>query len=140
MTLARMASLLFMYGASTFVALSTAFKEGLAQNMTNWRGEKWVKELDYVYLAFGCVGILASVNRLSFITGRIESGDLIAAILLTTAVVIRFVKTRAEIAGCNKAAGARRFQPLLPPRLPSVGPSGPFGFRRNPSGKLSGFV
>lgn len=65
-------------------------------------GEKWVKELDYIYLAFGSVGILAAVNRLPFVTGAITGRDLIAPILLTTAIVIRFIKTRADIGQWNK--------------------------------------
>jgi hypothetical protein len=102
MTFARMSSLVFIYGVASFVALSTLLIEGLAQRLTKWRGEKWVKELDYVYLALGCFGILASVNRLSFVTGKIDAGDLVAPVLLTTAIVIRFIKTRADIGGWNK--------------------------------------
>lgn len=102
MTFARMASLVLMYGVASFVALSTLLTEGLAQRLTKWRGEKWIKELDYLYLGLGCGGILATVNRLSFVTGKIETGDLIAPVLLTTAIVIRFIKTRADIGGWNK--------------------------------------
>jgi hypothetical protein len=102
MTFARMSSLVFIYGVASFVALSTLFLEGLARRLTKWRGEKWVKELDYVYLTLGCAGILASVNRLSFVTGKIHAGDLFAPVLLTTAIVIRFIKTRADIGGWNK--------------------------------------
>lgn len=101
MTFARMASLVIIYGVATFVALSTLFTEGLARRLTRWRGEKWVKELDYVYLTLGCFGI-PSVNRLSFVTSRLETSDLLAPVLLTTAIVIRFIKTRAEICGWNK--------------------------------------
>jgi hypothetical protein len=104
MTFARMSSLVFIYGVASFVALSTLLTEGLAPRLTKWRGEKWVKELDYVYLTLGCAGILASVNRLSFVTGKIDAGDLIAPVLLTTAIVIRFIKTRADIGGWNKLA------------------------------------
>jgi hypothetical protein len=43
------------------------------------------------------VGIIASINRFEFVTGRIESADIIAPLVLTTAVVIRFLKTRAEL-------------------------------------------
>ena len=103
MTFARMSSLVLMYGVASFVALNTLLTEGLAQWLTKWRGEKWVKELDYVYLTLGCGGILATVNRLSFVTGKIDAGDLIAPVLLTTAIVIRFIKTRADIGGRNKA-------------------------------------
>jgi hypothetical protein len=53
-------------------------------------------------LSLGSAGIIASVNRLPFVTGKIDSADLFAPLLLTTAVVIRFIKTRAEIGGWNK--------------------------------------
>jgi hypothetical protein len=102
MTFARMSSLVFIYGVASFVALSTLLTEGLAHRLTKWRGEKWVKELDYVYLTLGCAGILASVNRLPFVTEKIDAGDLLAPVLLTTAIVIRFIKTRADIGGWNK--------------------------------------
>jgi hypothetical protein len=102
MTFARISSLVLIYGVATFVALSIVLVEGAAQRLTRWRGEKWIKELDYVYLTLGCAGILASVNRLSFVTAKIDSGDLLAPLLLTTAIVIRFIKTRADIGGWNK--------------------------------------
>jgi hypothetical protein len=55
-----------------------------------------------VYLTIGAAGILASLNRIEFLTGRFEGVDIIAPLVLTTAVVIRFIKTRAEIGGWNK--------------------------------------
>jgi hypothetical protein len=50
----------------------------------------------------GSAGIIATVNRLPFVTGKIAIADLLAPWLLTTAVVIRFIKTKADIAGWNK--------------------------------------
>jgi hypothetical protein len=38
--------------------------------------------------------------------GRLEASDLLAPVLLTTAIVIRFIKTRAEMGGWNKSSGA----------------------------------
>jgi hypothetical protein len=102
MSLGRMSSLLLMYGVGIFVLLSTVMLGGLAERITKWRGEKWVKELDYIYLTLGSAGIIASMNRLPFVTGKIDTGDLFAPLLLITAVVIRFIKTRAEIGGWNK--------------------------------------
>jgi hypothetical protein len=57
---------------------------------------------DSAYLTIGAVGILGSMNRIAFVTDRFEGGDIIAPLLLTTAVVIRFMKTRAEIGEWNK--------------------------------------
>ena len=54
--------------------------------------KKWLKELEYLYLSLGGIGIVTSVNRLPFVTDRIAMGDLIAPLMLTTAVVIRFLK------------------------------------------------
>jgi hypothetical protein len=102
MSLGRMISLLLMYGAALFVLLSTHMVRGGAKRLTTWRGEKWVKELDYIYLTLALAGIVASVNRLPFVIRRIDAGDALAPLLLTTAVVIRFIKTRAEIEGWNK--------------------------------------
>jgi hypothetical protein len=98
----RFAAVLFLYGVLSFVILSTILQSGLAAWLTRKRGEQWVKELDYLYLAIGSIGVLATVNRLPFITNNIEAGDLIAPIIITTAIVIRFIKTRAEIGGWNK--------------------------------------
>ena len=51
-----MISLVLMYGIGSFVVLSAYMLGGLAERLTKWRGEKWVKELDYVYLTFGLGG------------------------------------------------------------------------------------
>jgi hypothetical protein len=37
-------------------------QRGLAAWLARKRGEKWVKELDYLYLAIGFVGVLAAAN------------------------------------------------------------------------------
>jgi hypothetical protein len=98
----RILSLLVMYGVALFALLSTYMRRGWAGRLTRWRGDKWVKELDYIYLTLALAGIIASVNRLPFVTRRIDIGDVFAPVLLTTAVVIRFIKTRADIGGWNK--------------------------------------
>jgi hypothetical protein len=82
--------------------MSDALLGRLGRYLTNRRGEKWTKEMDYVYLAIGVIGILASVNRVEFMTGRFERTDILAPLLLVTAVVIRLIKTRAEIGGWNR--------------------------------------
>jgi hypothetical protein len=93
---------LILYSAALFVLLSEIMLAGLAKFLTAKRGERWVKELDYVYLTIGAVGIVASMNRIEFLTGRFERADILAPLILATAVVIRFVKTRAEIGDWNK--------------------------------------
>jgi hypothetical protein len=73
---------------------------GLAKRLTNKFGPDWVKGLEYIYLGFGAVGILISAARLQFLSGRFEDfekTDIIAPLFLMTAIVIRFIKTRADI-------------------------------------------
>jgi hypothetical protein len=102
LSLARLLAFVLFFGVCLFILLSRALLGGLALKLTKWRGEKWLKELDYLYLTFGFAGIFASVNRLPFVTGKIESADVLAPLLLTTAIVLRVVKTRADIGGWNK--------------------------------------
>jgi hypothetical protein len=99
----ELASVLLLYGVGLFVILGDLMLNG-AKYFTRKRGAKWTKELDYFYLAIGSVGILIALNRVGSLTGRFEGIDIhvIAPLFLTTAVVIRFIKTRAEIEEWNK--------------------------------------
>jgi hypothetical protein len=97
----QVVALLLVYGFSLYVVLCDILKS-LASYLTKKRGEKWVKELDYPYLFLGALGIIASTNRLDIFSGRISRVDILGPLVLTTAVVIRCVKTRADIAGWNK--------------------------------------
>ena len=97
-----MVAFLFMYGSLLFVVLSEVLLHGGANILTKKRGEKWIKELDYFYLSVGIVGILLSLNKISIVTERFEGTDIVAPFFLTTAIVFRFVKTRAEIGQWNK--------------------------------------
>jgi hypothetical protein len=100
--LSSLVSITVMYGVLLFVVLCDAMTRGLARYLTDRRGEKWTKEMDYLYLTIGAVGILLSINRVEFVTERLRSVDILAPLILTTAVVIRFVKTRAEIGEWSK--------------------------------------
>jgi hypothetical protein len=102
MSVSELTSLLLLYGVSLFVILGDILIGGLARYLTAKRGEKWTKELDYVYLSIGSLGIGGTLNKLDFLRGRSEWADVIAPLVLTTAIVIRFIKTRAEIEGWNK--------------------------------------
>jgi hypothetical protein len=90
-----------VFGISLYIVLCEWLLRGAAQWLTRKRGDKWVKELDYFYLVFGLVGILGSVNRLD-VVGRVSKADILAPLFLVTAIVIRFIKTRADIGGWNK--------------------------------------
>jgi hypothetical protein len=102
------AAFLFVYGVALYVLLCELLLRGFACFLTAKRGEKWVKELDYIYLTLGSLGILGSINRLDFISGRFSKADILAPLVLATAVVIRFIKTRAEINGWNKPSTESR--------------------------------
>jgi hypothetical protein len=101
---------LFMavFGVSLYIILCEMFQRGVAQRLTETRGEKWVKELDYCYLLVAVGGIIVSVNRIDKFTGRFSKGDIPATVVLITAVVIRLIKTRAEIHGWNKPHASTR--------------------------------
>ena len=104
MSVSELTSLLLLYGVSLFVVLGDILMAELAGYLTAKRGEKWIKELDYFYLSIGSLGIVGALNKLAFLRGRSEWADVVAPLVLTTAVVIRFIKTRAEIEGWNKPA------------------------------------
>jgi hypothetical protein len=99
---ARRDEVTFLYGTMLYVVLCDVLLRGGANYLTRTRGEKWVKELDYIYLALGVIGIVGLINRIDALDGRFSKFDLLAPMVLMTAVVVRFIKTRAEIGGWNK--------------------------------------
>jgi len=102
-----------VWGIALYIFLGEILLE-VAPWLTKTRGEQWAKELDYVYLGLGLVGILGSVNRIEQVSGRFSQVDILAPMVLVTAVVIRFLKTRAEIGGWHRpdfVPPKRRFVP-----------------------------
>ncbi len=95
-------SFLVMFGSALYAVLCDALRFGMAAYLTRKRGEKWIKELDYVYLTLGAFGVVGSMNRLELAGGHYTQLDLLAPLVLTSAIVIRLVKTRADIEGWNK--------------------------------------
>jgi predicted membrane protein len=93
---------LIVYSVALYIVLCDVLLYGVAKWLTQKRGEKWVKELDYFYLTLGAVRVIGSLNKIESITGRYSKYDIIAPLVLATAVVIRFIKTRADIGGWNK--------------------------------------
>jgi hypothetical protein len=88
----------FVYAVSLFVVLSEALTLfGGAAALTRWRGEKWVKELDYVYFAFGSLGAVLAINRMNAVGEKLMLSDVYVPVILASALVIRVIKTRAEI-------------------------------------------
>ncbi len=97
-----MVAVLLLYGCGLFVVLSELLGNSLGKFLTKKRGEKWTKELDYVYLFMGMFGILLSLNKIEILSDRVQGTDIVAPLLLRTAIVVRFIKTRAEIGEWNK--------------------------------------
>jgi hypothetical protein len=95
---------LVTYGAALYAGICYWMRKGLAAYLTHKRGSKWIKEMDYVYLTLGAVGVVGSLNRTDLAGGHYTQLDLLGPLVLTTAIVIRLVKTRADIAGWNNTA------------------------------------
>lgn len=91
-----------VYATFLFVAFSEALMLGAAARLTAWRGEKWAKELDYIYLSLGAAGLIMSTNRLEGLTDRLTLPDYYGPFVLATALVIRALKTRVEVNDWNK--------------------------------------
>jgi hypothetical protein len=91
------------YSAALFVFLSEMLMSGGAAWLTQKRGEYWTKEIDYVYLGFGLFGLVASLGKVENVSGKFDSlPGMLGPMLVATAIVLRAIKTRAEIAGWNK--------------------------------------
>jgi hypothetical protein len=61
------------------------------------RPTRWIKEMEYPYLALGVVGVLLTINRMPKMTGTIPNLDLVGPIVLITAVALKCVRTGAEV-------------------------------------------
>lgn len=95
-------TVLVFYSVMLFICLSEWTKILFGRFLTIWRGERWVRELDYLYLGLGALGIVSSLNRIQLVNGRNAKYDIIGPLILASALVIRTIKTRAEIGGWNK--------------------------------------
>lgn len=91
-----------VYATILFVALGEMLIRGGAAYLTKWRGEHWAKELDYVYLTLGAIGLAMSTNRLDVVDQRVSVPEYLGPFLLATALVVRALKTRVEINEWNK--------------------------------------
>ena len=91
-----------VYATVLFVLLSEVLIRGGGLWLTKRRGEKWAKELDYIYLTLGAAGLIMSVNRLEIIDQKLSLPEYIGPFVLATALVVRALKTRVEINDWNK--------------------------------------
>jgi hypothetical protein len=89
-------AVLIGYSAALYAALCDWLRFGLARYLTGKRGYKWVKELDYPYLLLGAIGVLLSVPKLAD-AGATYRYDNLGPVLVASAIVIRLIKTRADI-------------------------------------------
>jgi hypothetical protein len=96
-------SMAYVVGVVTFMSIGEVLvHRGVGEYLTTTRGEKWVREIEYIYLLLGTVSIISATTKFPNVTGHIAWLDVIAPLVLTFAVALRCVKTRAEIEGWNK--------------------------------------
>jgi hypothetical protein len=110
--LQQLVSLTIWWGVAQYVVICDILLLWLANLLTKMGGEKWIKEMDYFYLLIGALGVIISVSRLEIVSDRLSGIDIIGPLVVATALVIRLVKTRADIGGWNKGglkSGRRRW-------------------------------
>jgi hypothetical protein len=90
------------WGIFVFILICEWLMRGAANGLTEKRGEKWTKEMDYVYISLASVGVVSFLARAENFAERFEVAYTFSALVLVTALVVRLVKTRAEINGWNK--------------------------------------
>ncbi|WP_141340685.1 hypothetical protein [Bradyrhizobium sp. USDA 3458] len=98
----QLASATLIYATYLFIVLSEILQIRLAQRLTEWRGEKWAKEMDYVYLILGAIGLALSTNRLSVVDDKLAIPEVVGPFIIGTALVVRGLKTRVEINEWNE--------------------------------------
>lgn len=101
-TFEMMIAMTCVFGSGLYACLADLLRFGWAAQLTRTRGEKWIKEMDYPYLLLGAGGLMLSINKLDVVSDRITRIDVIGPLVVSTAVVIRLLKTRADIEGWNK--------------------------------------
>ena len=101
-----------IYFVSFFMLLSYIAREN-GRDLTRSRGERWVKELDYIYLVFALVGLFFSITKSTSSTHDWKTLEKMGPFLVATAIAIRMLKTRTEINEWHK----------LPPPLAEPNPT-----------------
>jgi hypothetical protein len=92
----------FTFAVALYTILCNWLAYGGATRLLRWRGEKWIKEIDYLYIFFGAVGLFWLLNGHPLTTHNITRLGLAPPLVVATALVLRLIKTRAEIGGWNK--------------------------------------
>jgi hypothetical protein len=96
-TVEDLAVALLGYSAGLYALLCDVFRFGLAHRLTETRGVKWVKELDYFFLLSGSAGVFLLLTKLPVGTQQNSPLEFLGPILAATGLVLRLIKTRAEI-------------------------------------------
>jgi site-specific DNA recombinase len=95
-------ALLIFYGVSTFIFVSEWLIERGARYLTHLRGDRWIKELEYLYVALGTIGVVSLLNKWDKLDPAWEKIDLVAPMLFASAIVVKLIKVRAEIGRWNE--------------------------------------
>jgi hypothetical protein len=99
-TLLSLLELVYIFGSAVFILLSEILVQlKLGLYLTRKRNE-WVKEIEYAYLLLGGTSIIAGMNKLPNVM-QVKGLEIVAALVLTFAIVLRLIKTRAEIGKWN---------------------------------------
>jgi hypothetical protein len=98
---------LISYCAILFVVLNELLMNGGSAWLIRKRGENWTREIDYVYLGLGAIGLMISISQLNIVSDKLQLPSTLGPVALATALILRTIKTRAEIGGWNK----------LPPKI-----------------------
>jgi hypothetical protein len=91
------------FGIFVYVLICGWLMRRGAAKLTSTRGDQWTKEIDYLYLSIAAVGILISVAKSNATYGKLSAPETLSALLLTTALALCLVNTRAEVKGWNKS-------------------------------------
>jgi hypothetical protein len=102
-TFAEFVAVDWLFSVLLYTSLCEALLFGLKGVLTNWRGEHWTKELDYPYLALAGLGVFLAIGRTSVLSDKVSLPDSVGPIAISIAIVLRTIKTRAEINGWNKS-------------------------------------
>jgi hypothetical protein len=92
-----------MYGVTTSIGISEILIGTRFVKVLNKRRPNWIKEIDYVYLLLGAAGIVGLLGRMPHVLSEdFRTMSIYAPLILTTAIAIRLIKTRAEIGKWNE--------------------------------------
>jgi hypothetical protein len=99
--------LILCFGLLAYVMIAELFLRWGADWLNRHR-LTWVKELEYVYVVLGVLGLAVSINRMEIMDGKVEGLNLAGPLIVMLAVVVKMIKVRAEVSEWDKADVLRR--------------------------------